>query len=862
VQFNDGGTALGGTAGFTFDKTSNAVAVTGNVQATTFKGTNFQATGSGGGALKNQSGTTQASWGGGGGDNFAVSVSTNLNGANAQIDISPTGTGHVHIKPTGTGAVEIAPTNPGSVNNMIIGNATPLAANFTTVGVSGNLQIGGYIYNSASTNKVITANGNANISTSVVKFGTGSFQSDGAVGTYLSTPVTNDFLMGTGDFTVEMFWYPTSVGSQTQVLFDLGVAGSAFDYRPQLYSVNGNVIYSGYNYTDDITGTTPVTANSWNHIAVAKSTGNTKLFLNGTQIGNTFVDSYSYLDGTGGQVRVGTTSYDNLSVSVSGYIDEVRVLQGEAAYTANFTPPAGPFIANANTVLLLHCDGTNGSTTFLDASSETQLTIDDNLTVIGDITTSGYFIGDGSLLTGITSSSSNSFSTIAANGTNIVADSSSDTLTFTAGTGISITGNATSDTITIAATGSGGNATPGGSDTHIQFNDGGVFAGNAQMTFSKTTGNVAFGNLIIQTTNPNNAAVITNTNTLDASARPLLERIVIGSGFDGDFGNTGDYLNTTRNSAVTVMNRWNQSSTSNSIPMVGQSTATWFNNTSGGNITSAGNARGMVIDTFYTGSRWGAVGTTTLPYRGVNINTLAGNGVSGGSVGTLVGMAVNAGTNSNNASVGDSISIMSNQSAIISGGNNGNVYGLTFNMNSSNPTVGNVYLLHNQANGAGTHNSTWGMGGNFRSASRYFFIRNDDDAAQVKLGSLRTYHENQSNVTSSGGAVTFNKTNSQVQRITLTENVTSVTFSNFVTTASDGVNTDLQADTMTLIVRNGATPYNITFPTGTGYKYAGGTNTTEATANSVQMVAVTAYYNPDTAAAEYLITVSPAFVQV
>ena len=203
---------------------------------------------------------------------------------------------------------------------------------------------------------------------------------------------------------------------------------------------------------------------------------------------------------------------------------------------------------------------------------------------------------------------------------------------------------------TYFSTVSGGSGSPGGANTQIQFNDGSAFAGNAQMTFDKVTGNVAFGNLIISTTNPNNAAVITNLNTLDATARPLLERIVIGAGFDGDFGNTGDYFNTTRNSAVTTMNRWNQASTSNTNPMVGQSVATWYNNTSGNTITSAGNARGVVIDTFYTGSRWGNVGTSTLPYRGVNINTVAGNGVSGGSVGTLVGMAVNAGTNSNNAS--------------------------------------------------------------------------------------------------------------------------------------------------------------------------------------------------------------------
>jgi hypothetical protein len=102
-----------------------------------------QASNSGGLALKNSAGTTQISMGGGGGDNVTIAVATNINGANAQIDISPTGTGHVHIKPTGTGSLEIAPTNAGTMNNMVIGGVTPLAITGTTitatsfVGVSG-----------------------------------------------------------------------------------------------------------------------------------------------------------------------------------------------------------------------------------------------------------------------------------------------------------------------------------------------------------------------------------------------------------------------------------------------------------------------------------------------------------------------------------------------------------------------------------------------------------------------------------------------------------------------------------------------------------------------------------------------------
>ena len=49
--------------------------------------------------------------------------------------------------------------------------------------------------------------------------------------------------------------------------------------------------------------------------------------------------------------------------------------------------------------------------------------------------------------------------------------------------------------------GSGG-GTPGGSDTYVQFNDGGIFGGNSQLTFSKTTG--YFKAPIIESTNNGN----------------------------------------------------------------------------------------------------------------------------------------------------------------------------------------------------------------------------------------------------------------------------------------------------------------------------------------------------------------------
>jgi hypothetical protein len=74
---------------------------------------------------------------------MSINVSTNLNGTNAQIDISPTGTGHVHIKPTGVNSVEIAPTFVGEMDNITIGSITPAAGSFTNLSVTGTTSFDG-----------------------------------------------------------------------------------------------------------------------------------------------------------------------------------------------------------------------------------------------------------------------------------------------------------------------------------------------------------------------------------------------------------------------------------------------------------------------------------------------------------------------------------------------------------------------------------------------------------------------------------------------------------------------------------------------------------------------------------------------
>jgi hypothetical protein len=118
--------AIGGTT---------AAAITGTVVTATTKVVTpyVDAVGSGGGQLRNASGTSQLAWGAGGGSNLTLEVATNINPANAAVSIAP----------TGTGTVTINPATAGTINNMSIGATTPTTGAFTTVAASGAVTLSG-----------------------------------------------------------------------------------------------------------------------------------------------------------------------------------------------------------------------------------------------------------------------------------------------------------------------------------------------------------------------------------------------------------------------------------------------------------------------------------------------------------------------------------------------------------------------------------------------------------------------------------------------------------------------------------------------------------------------------------------------
>jgi hypothetical protein len=118
VVHNTGTETVAGAKTFSTSVTSPIITA-----STKFVSSYFDASGSGGGSLRNASGTAQLQWGGGGGNNITFDVAANLNPANSQIDISP----------TGTGTVRINPATLSSMNNVTIGATTPAAITGTTI---------------------------------------------------------------------------------------------------------------------------------------------------------------------------------------------------------------------------------------------------------------------------------------------------------------------------------------------------------------------------------------------------------------------------------------------------------------------------------------------------------------------------------------------------------------------------------------------------------------------------------------------------------------------------------------------------------------------------------------------------------
>jgi hypothetical protein len=204
----------------------------------------------------------------------------------------------------------------------------------------------------ARTAKTITATGTAQISTAQSKFGGASALFDGG-GDYLRTVSSLD--IGTNDFTFECWDRTASAG---KVIFD-----NRSSNQPAVFIVNGS---GRIGYFDPTLGsangsTTSITNSTWNHLAWVRNGSSFKMFVNGNEEYTT--NSFSSNLGTSRDLWIGSSYV--LTDQFPGNLDEIRI-SNNARYTANFTAPTAAFTNDSNTILLIHANGTNGSTVFLD----------------------------------------------------------------------------------------------------------------------------------------------------------------------------------------------------------------------------------------------------------------------------------------------------------------------------------------------------------------------------------------------------------------------------------------------------------------------------------------------------------------
>lgn len=181
----------------------------------------------------------------------------------------------------------------------------------------------------------VTANGNAQISTTQSKFGGASAAFDGT-GDYLTVSSSSAGTFGLDDFTVECWVYRSTSSTG-------GIAQQSPTQAPAWYLyVDTTVVRFGRHGAAQYDGF-PISAlptSGWHHLALSRASGTVYMFVDGVSQTVTAVNGGIglYAFSSDKSIEVGRTADDEFH----GYIDDLRITKGVARYTAAFTPPTAP----------------------------------------------------------------------------------------------------------------------------------------------------------------------------------------------------------------------------------------------------------------------------------------------------------------------------------------------------------------------------------------------------------------------------------------------------------------------------------------------------------------------------------------
>ena len=187
------------------------------------------------------------------------------------------------------------------------------------------------VYDSTAKNDIITA-GTVQISTAQSKFGTSSIVFNGS-SDGLTVPASQNFVFGTGDFTIE-FWMRSSSSATSMNLLWMTSSWAIIVYS------NSNIYWQTVQASSSLVNASYGTLmdGNWHHVAACRTSNAFKLYIDGSQV-LTGTDSTNYT--INNQINIGSLGGYGW---YNGYMDDIRITKGYARYTgSSFTVPSAAF---------------------------------------------------------------------------------------------------------------------------------------------------------------------------------------------------------------------------------------------------------------------------------------------------------------------------------------------------------------------------------------------------------------------------------------------------------------------------------------------------------------------------------------
>ena len=163
-----------------------------------------------------------------------------------------------------------------------------------------------------------------------------------------------DFRLSNGSFTIEFWAYIADTTNSSFVgLFENNPAR-----RSWMFEARSNQALRFEWWTDGSSGTS-LTANTgsfirerWQHFAVVRNGTAINIYVDGTSVANTTTSDTLYENTVEPLTIGGIFQSGALTQDITGFISNLRIIKGEAIYTANFTPPTSELTVTSNTVVL------------------------------------------------------------------------------------------------------------------------------------------------------------------------------------------------------------------------------------------------------------------------------------------------------------------------------------------------------------------------------------------------------------------------------------------------------------------------------------------------------------------------------